>query len=162
MTRGTLARRLPRSLHSALLAALALACGDESTGTPPPPAPAADTEAVPRSAEPAGGGVQLLAGEFSTPESVLYDAEQDVYFVSNINGAPGTADDNGYISRLPAEGGASSGPRIAICGWCASAVRSPPHNRRKCASSGWARAWWCCLRSTGRRSRPCTGVRRCC
>jgi hypothetical protein len=38
-----------------------------------------------------------------TPESVLYDAEQDVYFISNINGAPLTVDDNGYIARVNAE-----------------------------------------------------------
>jgi sugar lactone lactonase YvrE len=38
-----------------------------------------------------------------TPESVYYDADQDVYFISNINGAPLDADDNGYISRVNAE-----------------------------------------------------------
>lgn len=51
----------------------------------PPPKPADITE-----------GLQ-------TPESVLYDAEQDVYFISNINGQPTAADDNGYISRVNAE-----------------------------------------------------------
>src|SRR5438477_2299012 len=35
-----------------------------------------------------------------TPESVLYDADQDVYFISNINGQPLNADNNGYISRV--------------------------------------------------------------
>ena len=40
---------------------------------------------------------------FSTPESVLYDPDQGVYFVSNINGAPLDADDNGYVSRIDAE-----------------------------------------------------------
>lgn len=44
-----------------------------------------------------------LSEGFQTPESVLYDPEQDVYFVSNINGAPLGADDNGYISRVSAE-----------------------------------------------------------
>lgn len=38
-----------------------------------------------------------------TPESVLYDADQDVYFISNINGAPLAVDHNGYISRVNAE-----------------------------------------------------------
>lgn len=42
---------------------------------------------------------QRLTG-FQTPESVLYDADQDVYFVSNINGEPTAADDNGFISRI--------------------------------------------------------------
>jgi hypothetical protein len=35
-----------------------------------------------------------------TPESVLYDEQGDVYIVSNINGAPLTADGNGFISRI--------------------------------------------------------------
>lgn len=38
-----------------------------------------------------------------TPESVLYDGDQDVYFISNINGQPLAADNNGYITRVNAE-----------------------------------------------------------
>ncbi|MGH7662757.1 MAG: SMP-30/gluconolactonase/LRE family protein, partial [Gemmatimonadaceae bacterium] len=34
------------------------------------------------------------------PESVKYDEEQDVYFVSNINGNPSQKDGNGFISRI--------------------------------------------------------------
>lgn len=41
---------------------------------------------------------------FATPESVLWDAEQQVWFVSNINGGPTEKDDNGFISRLGADG----------------------------------------------------------
>jgi sugar lactone lactonase YvrE len=37
---------------------------------------------------------------FLTPESVKWDSAQDVYFVSNINGAPDAKDGNGYISRM--------------------------------------------------------------
>ena len=37
---------------------------------------------------------------FLTPESVLDDSAQDIYFVSNINGGPLTKDNNGFISRL--------------------------------------------------------------
>ncbi len=44
----------------------------------------------------------VLTG-FATPESVIYDAEQDVYFVSNINGSPVEADGNGSISRVTAD-----------------------------------------------------------
>jgi sugar lactone lactonase YvrE len=40
----------------------------------------------------------------STPESVLYDAEQDRYLVSNINGSPVAADNNGYIAVLSPDG----------------------------------------------------------
>jgi DNA-binding beta-propeller fold protein YncE len=36
------------------------------------------------------------------PESVLYDPAQDVYFISNINGAMLTVDGNGFISRVDA------------------------------------------------------------
>ena len=32
-----------------------------------------------------------------TPESVRYDPELDVYYVSNINGNPGQKDGNGFI-----------------------------------------------------------------
>lgn len=37
------------------------------------------------------------------PESVLHDPEQDVYFISNINGGMLTRDDNGFISRVDAK-----------------------------------------------------------
>jgi len=41
---------------------------------------------------------------FKTPESVLYDAAADIYFVSNINGAPTAKDDNGFISQVTPDG----------------------------------------------------------
>jgi sugar lactone lactonase YvrE len=41
---------------------------------------------------------------FSTPESALWDAEQQVWFVSNINGSPVARDGNGFISRLDRDG----------------------------------------------------------
>jgi hypothetical protein len=37
---------------------------------------------------------------FNTPESVKYDADLDVYFVSNINGNPSGKDGNGWIARV--------------------------------------------------------------
>ena len=83
--------------RSCLASLLLLACqkevGWEATST---------TETAATTAAP---GVQPaeIAFAFSTPESVLYDAEQDVYFVSNINGDPFGADDNGFISRINAE-----------------------------------------------------------
>ncbi len=39
-----------------------------------------------------------------TPESVLYDVERDVLYVSNINGSPMGKDGNGFISRLSTNG----------------------------------------------------------
>lgn len=41
---------------------------------------------------------------FRTPESVLWDARAGVYYVSNINGTPLDRDDNGFISRIQANG----------------------------------------------------------
>lgn len=37
-----------------------------------------------------------------TPESALYDANLDVFFVSNIDGTPSAKDNNGYIARISA------------------------------------------------------------
>jgi hypothetical protein len=37
------------------------------------------------------------------PESVLYDPEQDVYFISNINGQMLSRDGNGFLSRVDAK-----------------------------------------------------------
>ena len=57
---------------------------------PPPPAPAATK-------------VVTVEG-FLTPESVLHDTGQDIYFVSNINGSPTAKDNNGFISRVKPDG----------------------------------------------------------
>jgi len=73
---------------------LSAACAKEQ------PAPEVAAQPAP---EPAAGEPVILAEGFSTPESVLYDPDQDVYFVSNINGSPLEADDNGFISRIDAE-----------------------------------------------------------
>ena len=40
--------------------------------------------------------------DLSQPESVKYDADQDVYFVTNMNGFGSVKDNNGYISRVRA------------------------------------------------------------
>lgn len=46
----------------------------------------------------------LVEGEFRRPESVAYYAAEDVYLVTNINGSPDLADDNGFISKISPEG----------------------------------------------------------
>src|SRR5438445_6480020 len=63
--------------------------------TPPPPA-----------APPPPPGPSKVASieGFLTPESVLHDSGQDIYFVSNINGSPTAKDNNGFISRLKPDG----------------------------------------------------------
>ncbi len=49
--------------------------------------------------------------DLSTPESVLYDDANDVYIVSNINGKPLDADNNGYIAKLSPDG------KVATAKW---------------------------------------------
>jgi len=67
-------------------------------------APVDTTRVVPPpSAAPGATRVLAVAG-FSTPESVLYDSTQDIYFVSNINGSPTAKDNNGFISRVRPDG----------------------------------------------------------
>jgi hypothetical protein len=41
---------------------------------------------------------------FQNPESARYDKDLDVWYVSNMNGAPTARDGNGYISRLHGDG----------------------------------------------------------
>ncbi|HEX8170616.1 MAG TPA: hypothetical protein VF824_08760 [Thermoanaerobaculia bacterium] len=43
---------------------------------------------------------QVVIGDLRKPESALYDPEQDVYFISNVNGDMLTQDNNGFISRV--------------------------------------------------------------
>ena len=48
-------------------------------------------------------------GGFTEPEAVRYDPDQDVYFVSNWGTGPTSAkDDNGFISRMSADGAVDS------------------------------------------------------
>ena len=94
---------------SVLFIALAVACGgnkkepekpavveappvEEKKPEPPPPPP------------PPQPVWTLKDVGFETPESVLYDAEADVYLVSNISGGPSAKDKNGFISRVKADG----------------------------------------------------------
>lgn len=48
---------------------------------------------------PANATITRLRG----PESVLHDAEQDVYFISNLNGGLQDVDNNGFITRVDAK-----------------------------------------------------------
>jgi sugar lactone lactonase YvrE len=73
----------------------------------------ADAVAVDGAAAAWDGKSALKIGEgFATPESVLYDADADVYLVSNINGEPLGADDNGYIAKLSPDGKVTEGKWI--------------------------------------------------
>jgi sugar lactone lactonase YvrE len=67
---------------------------------PPPPPPRAHRVA--------------FTGGLKQPESVLHDADQDVYFVSNIDGPSAMKDGRGFISRVRPDGS------IEALGWVAS------------------------------------------
>lgn len=81
------------------------ACGDREDASSRAAADSAADAATagPTSAASAPSRVASADG-FSTPESVLYDADQDVFFVSNINGSPLQKDGNGFISRMRTDG----------------------------------------------------------
>lgn len=79
-----------------LCATLALAaCAKEQ---PAPDTTRTDTTMAATTAEKIGETVG-----FDVPESVRYDAELDVFYVSNINGNPSQKDNNGYIARVRAD-----------------------------------------------------------
>jgi sugar lactone lactonase YvrE len=46
----------------------------------------------------------IVVGGFATPESAVHDEAADVYLVSNINGHPQVAANNGFISRVDPDG----------------------------------------------------------
>ncbi|HUR93326.1 MAG TPA: hypothetical protein VMY76_02000 [Gemmatimonadales bacterium] len=90
------------------LLALAVACGgndrsaavaDSTSGLA-----AGDSSA---GGSPGGTGDSRLEG-FENPESVKYDGDLDVWYVSNVNGSPVGKDGNGYISRLKGDGSLDS------------------------------------------------------
>lgn len=70
-----------------------------STLAPAPPPGESDSAEVVTTAP-----ALLVKGGFQAPESVLYDAAADQYLVSNVNGLPNDADDNGFISRVSPDG----------------------------------------------------------
>jgi hypothetical protein len=106
------------SLPFALL--LTASCGGEEPPPPAPPPPPPVTSAAPApsasasaapvasasaapAAPPPPAAVVKYTG-FATPESVLYDAENDRYLVANVNGKPADKDNNGFISVLSPDG----------------------------------------------------------
>jgi sugar lactone lactonase YvrE len=84
-----------RTLGIVTLCVAAAACKKAEQAQPPvPPPPTASKVAQ--------------VDSLQTPESVLWDATQDVYFVSNINGNPSGKDNNGFISRVKPDSGVES------------------------------------------------------
>lgn len=83
------------------VAALTSACGGGER------APAPDSAAAGSPAPTPTALADRVEG-FKQPESVKYDADLDVWYVSNINGDPFAKDGNGYISRLRGDGSPDS------------------------------------------------------
>jgi len=76
-----------------------------------------DSSAAPSAAAPSAAASSKV-GEtigLKTPESVRYDAELDVYYVSNINGNPSQHDNNGFITVIRADSTALA-PRVLVEG----------------------------------------------
>jgi sugar lactone lactonase YvrE len=113
-----------RHLASSTFVFALVACGGE---TPPPAAPITTTSstnsggatpAVAAEPTPAANATPAAAAPptpaapapvvaytgLLTPESALYDADNDRYLVSNINGSPFEKDNNGFISVLSPDG----------------------------------------------------------
>lgn len=104
-----------RSILAPLTAVVALAC----EGPLPPENPktqvderaepiavleAPPLESAPAPAPPASDTLVYANVGLATPESVLYDAEADVYLVSNIQGSPDGKDNAAFISKLSPDG----------------------------------------------------------
>jgi hypothetical protein len=52
----------------------------------------------------ADGQITVENVGLATPESVEYYAAEDIYLVTNVNGSPFAADDNGFISKISPSG----------------------------------------------------------
>ncbi|MBN1606703.1 MAG: hypothetical protein JW940_08715 [Polyangiaceae bacterium] len=96
---------------------LAAACGGPKAeqsppapppAPPPPPPPPAQPAQHPAEAVPAKpvlpAAIMVKDVGLASPESVLYDADQDIYFVSNVNGDPSAVDKNGFVSKVAPDG----------------------------------------------------------
>lgn len=123
---------MSHKLLATLSLAAAAACGGSSKQAPAPqpitePAPS-PVEAPPappvEEAKPAPPPVmpalEVAEVGLATPESVLYDAVNDVYLVANINGGPSAKDSNGFISKIDPSG------KVLALKWIDGAKKATP------------------------------------
>lgn len=111
-----LTRRRATLRTVALLTAAALAgCGGDGGSSPP---------ALDVSDFPAPRLVQTVGG-FDGPESVYFDAGQDVWFVSSFTGSSGERDGNGTVSRVDGATG-----QVAELAWARASEAAPFHSGR--------------------------------
>jgi sugar lactone lactonase YvrE len=81
----------------------AAACGGGERRSTSDDTPTADTATAAAPATPTAQLVNTVDG-FQAPEAARWDPDQKIWFVANINGAPSTKDNNGFISRLKPDG----------------------------------------------------------
>ncbi|HVE77334.1 MAG TPA: SMP-30/gluconolactonase/LRE family protein [Gemmatimonadaceae bacterium] len=93
----------PRSAATILAAAALAACGGgEQRADTAAGADSARTASAPPSKQ------RDISGGLKTPEAARYDADLDVWFISNINGNPSAKDNNGFITRARPDGAIDS------------------------------------------------------
>lgn len=73
---------------------------------PPPRVAVARPAPLPVAPPPPPGPATIVVGDagLQMPKSVLWDADQDVYFVSNINGNSAAPNKNGFLSKIGPDG----------------------------------------------------------
>lgn len=102
--------RLPYAISWAAGMGLVAACGGRSGGARGGgDAPGGGDSSAATAAADSGRWERVgVARGFEGPESARYDADLDLWFVSNVNGEAGASDGNGYISRLKPDGSPDS------------------------------------------------------
>lgn len=124
----------------ALATAFGAGCVDERVHAER--AAAADTMAAPADGAMIGKSASdarfvATVDGFRNPESVRYDADQDVFFVSNVVGYGSAKDGNGYLSRVSAEEPARSRPRVFVRSGMNGAVLDAPKGMAIHADTLW-------------------------
>lgn len=92
-----------RGIAFLLAAALGTAACGSDRGDGSDAAGAGDTAAG-RAAAPSAERVAVVDTGLQGPEGARWDPDQNVWFVSNVNGSPTGRDNNGFISRLQPDG----------------------------------------------------------
>ena len=93
----------------AILAAGCFPCpAPASVRVMPAPSPVAVAQPAPAPVAPPSppgpASIVVRNAGLQMPKSALWDAGQDVYFVSNLNGDPATPNKNGFISKIAPDG----------------------------------------------------------
>ena len=93
-----------QTLSCILLATITFACAPADDASSD--AAGADSGGVADTAGIVGARTDFAIDDtvFATPESVFWDEQADMYYVSNINGAPTEKDGNGFITRVRPDG----------------------------------------------------------